>query len=168
MNIYRNAYFIMAQFLLLFLTTNALLGQVSFNVNGSWNYYIASNLEAGSDFAGTYQSDEAQVYISTTTRKGKGNFNWSISVHKEDINWDPSLRISARRTGSGTSSGNGNGGGLIQGGTDFQELTGGLRYFFSGKKGRLEMPIQYQIDNVSVLIPADNYSTTIIFTMTEE
>ena len=43
-----------------------------------------------------------------------------------------------------------------------------MNYFFDGKKGRLDIPIQYQIENVSVLVPAGNYSTTIVFTMTEE
>ena len=79
------------------LTTDVLIGQVSFNVNGSWNYTISSNLEAGNDFVGTYTSDVAQAYISATTSKGKGNFNWSISIHRADINWDATMRIYARR-----------------------------------------------------------------------
>jgi len=149
------------------LSTSSLLGQVSFNVNGAWNYRVASNLEAGSDFSGTYTSDLAQVYLSATKTKAKGNFRWNVSVHKEDNNWDASMNISARRTGSGISSGNGNGGGLIQGGTNFQQLNSIPTSFFTGKKGRLDIPIQYQIENVSVLIPSGTYSTTVIFTMTD-
>lgn len=156
-----------ATFLLFISTLTNLVGQITFNVNGTWNYSVASNLEAGSDFTGIYTSDLAQVYLSATTTKAKGNFNWSVSIHKEDSNWDASMNISARRTGSGLSSGNGNGGGLIQGGSNFQQLNSIPTSFFSGKKGRLDIPIQYQIDNVSVLIPSGTYSTTIVFTLTD-
>ncbi len=158
-------------FTVLVLMQYTVYSQVSFNASGSWTSFISSNLEAGSNFSSGYTSSSNQVYISATTTKGKGkagNFGWNVSVHKEDSNWHSSLGLSVRRTGSGNSTSNGNGGGLIQGGTAFQGLSGTTSAFFSGKKGHTDIPIQYQVTGVSVLIPSGVYSTTVVFTLTDQ
>ncbi len=141
-----------------------LSGQAFINVEGNWNYAISPIVEAGNDFSYEYTSNPAQVYLSATTSKGKGNgnFRWSFSIHKEDIFWDAALQLFVKRTG------NGNGGGFIQGGTAFQEISNNDNFFFSGKKSRADIPLQFQIQGVSVLIPSGNYATSVVYTLREE
>ncbi len=146
----------------------SLQGQTSMSVNGNWNYTVSPVIEAGNDFSLFYTSAPDQVYLSADKNKAKGNFKWSFSIHKEDVLWDNTMRLFVKRTGNGTNTSNGNGGGLIQGGTAFQEINNTDNFFFSGKKGRVDIPVQYQIQGLSVLIPADNYSTNIVYTLREE
>jgi len=89
---------------------------------------------------------------------------WNVSVQQTvSSNWDPLLKLYVRRSGDGT--------GLvtISGGSAFQQVTGASSLFFSGLLGlgfgRDNIPIQYKIEGLSVLLPAKTYTTTILFTI---
>ncbi|WP_221392215.1 hypothetical protein [Dyadobacter sp. NIV53] len=89
---------------------------------------------------------------------------WGVSVQQSGIsNWDPALKISVRRTGDGT------GGAIIGGGAAYIQLTTSSQAFFSGLLGlgfsRDNVPIQYKIEGLSVLLPVKTYTTTIIYTI---
>jgi hypothetical protein len=146
-------------------------------LTGSWSLSIdQSNLQggAGSDFVSTYESATNQVTISIN-KIVYGNFfdwfisyNWRVAVRKSDINWldpvrSPSVHfhIEAQRTGNGT------GFGSISGGTSYQEITDSDLLFFSGSMRRLNIPVQYRLSDVSVLMPVNSYSTNILYTLTE-
>jgi hypothetical protein len=143
------------------------VGQVDITLSGSWNYNIASSalLEAGNDFSTTtYQSATNQVLLNiTNSPKPNRNFVWRIDVRKSDISWNANLILSARRTGNSIPLS----GGSITGGLAFQAITNSNQTFFSGRKSVSDIPIQYQITGASVLIPAQTFSTTIIYTVTE-
>lgn len=90
---------------------------------------------------------------------------WSVHVHQSvTSNWDPSLKLSVQRTGSGT------GVAILSGGTSYIQLSGTSQPFFSGlltlfSGNRDNIPIQYQISGLSVALPVKTYTTTVTYTI---
>jgi hypothetical protein len=147
--------------ILLFLFLNPAIYAQVLTVTGNWSLSIsASSLtEAGNDFTGTYTSASTQTYIDVDVKKK--NDNWRIDVRKSDINWNPALILSVRRTGNGNSSGP-----APNGGTTFIQLTNSNQEFFRGRKDNPDIPVEYRLSGISVTIPAQSYSTTVIYTLT--
>lgn len=143
--------------------------QIGIQVNGNWSYALNSTdlTEAGSDFSGTYASASNQILIDITY-PSNANVKWEVHVEKQDIDWHSDLDLYVRRTGNGTGQGGGNSNGFVQLGTSYQLITNNSQFFFKGRKKRFDIPIQYEIRGVSVLIPAKTYETTIIYTVTEQ
>ncbi|HFA52186.1 MAG TPA: hypothetical protein ENJ95_24475 [Bacteroidetes bacterium] len=144
--------------------------QIFINVTGEWNYSVSVNdiTEAGNDFQGTYSSASNQVLIDVRQRNFFFdlffNYNWRVDIRKSDIDWHPNLVLSARRTGNGSPlffSGN------VNGGTTYQQVSNANQSFFSGNRSRLDIPVQYRISGVSVLLPAKAYTTTVVYTVTD-
>lgn len=139
---------------------------------GSWtpNVSALDILEAGTDFSGTYESDNNEILVSPSRNGGTfANlfpWSWRIDVRRNAVNWDPSLTLSIRRTGNGTPFFFFIGG-TVTGGTNYQAITTNNQAFFSGTNSRLTIPLQLKLENVSVLLPAKTYSTTIILTIVE-
>ena len=154
--------------ILMGLSYDGLLGQINLTLAGNWNFSVPSNdiTEAGLDFTGIYSSNTNQVLIDiTNANNSNGNFRWRVDIRKSDVDWDANLELYAQRTGNGTSlSGNANN---INGGNNFQQVIDSDQTFFSGRRARVDIPVQYEIRNVSVLLPAKTYETTIIYTVTE-
>ncbi len=151
-------------FIIFFYLKSPIFSQ-TINVTGNWDYAIStSNItEAGLDFTGVYTSDRGQVLIDV---KSNGNNNWYVYVRKMDVHWHDDLRIKVKRNGNGNGGGNGS---KINGGTDqYIRIKDTDRLFFSGKKNRSNIPIRFRMRKVSVLIPADTYQTTIIYTITDQ
>jgi len=81
------------------------------------------------------------------------------------MDWHPNLQLYARRTGTGV-----NGlffGSAIGSGTSYQLISTSNQFFFNGICTISDIPIQYEIRNVSLLLPAKTYETTIIYTVTD-
>ena len=129
----------------------------SISVTGQWNYTVPTIdiTEAGEDFTGTYTSSVNQVYLNL-----EGYYRWAVSVQKNDIDWENMLEIFVRRTG------NGYGSGWISGGVNYRIINNWNFRFFTGRSNRYSIPIQYQMRNVSTTIPAHNYVTEIMYTLT--
>lgn len=129
----------------------------SINVTGDWNYTIPTTdiAEAGNDFTGTYTSRVNQVYLDITY-----NRNWTVSVQKNNIDWDNKIRIFMHRTG------NGFGTGRIQGGKNYKRIRNKDIRFITGRRARYSIPLQFQIRKVSATIPAHNYVVEIMYTLT--
>ena len=143
--------------------------QISANVtvSGSWSANIPSStiIEAGNNYTANYASASNQVQISHSVSPfWYWGHSWTVEIRKTDVNWDSSLKIYARRTGNG--SGQFLCSSSITGGLSYQEITGMDTYFYSGTCNRSNVPIQYELRNLSVLIPAGNQSTTITYTVT--
>ncbi len=141
---------------IIFLLFNLINAQ-SISVTGQWNYTIPTIdiTEAGEDFIGTYTSSINQVYLDIIF-----NNRWAVSVQKNDIDWDNRLRIFVHRTG------NGSGIGRINGGQNYRRINNQDFRFITGRNNRNSIPIQYQMRNVSVTLPAYNYVTEILYTLT--
>lgn len=161
-------YRVLLLMLLVFAGHINLNAQLKFKVNGNWSYTVPANdvTEAGSDFTGTYTSLESQVNIKV---KYKGyevqGYSWRVSVKKLDSFWDNTASIYVRRTSDGVPIKAGRPT-TITGGTVFQQITDVDQYFFEGYRGSKFIDIQYQLQGVSVVMPAQSYSTTIIYTLT--
>jgi hypothetical protein len=146
-------------------------GQVYISVFGnptfpSSHFFLS---EAGNDFGNSVTSSSGST-ISIATNNWwlnfTGSFNWYTTVYKFDTNWDSNLELEVRRSGSGT------GGSLrknkITGGTNFTRVNNMPSNFFSGRAVRNDVPIEYRINGISVLIPADDYETTIYYTVYQQ
>jgi hypothetical protein len=117
---------------------------------------VSDIIEAGNDYGGTYDSDLDQTEI-TIEDKNK-NRTVTVLVRKEDNpgDWHPNLDLQIRRTDNNINS---------NGGTSFQTITDFNSVFFYIKGKKNTVPIQYRINGISVLLPVQNYTTTIIFTV---
>ena len=130
----------------------------SISITGQWNYTIPTTdiTEAGEDFTGRYTSSVNQVYLDI-----EHNQKWAVSVQKNNIDWDDNIHIWIHRTGSGYGSGG------INGGVSYIDIHNNETYFVKGREERYSIPLQFQIRNVSVTIPAHNYIAEIIYTLTD-
>ena len=152
--------------------TEATQAQININANGNWIYPVSplEITEAGTDFSGTFTSSANQVLVDITQNNFWANlllnYSWRVDIRKSDVDWNPSLSLFAQRTGNGTPFWNFLPG-TINGGTTYQQLTNINQTFFNGTRTRLDIPIQYQITGVSVLLPAKTYTSTVIYTVTE-
>ncbi|MDD5694812.1 MAG: hypothetical protein PHD61_05860 [Bacteroidales bacterium] len=139
-------------------------------VTGSWTLNVPSVdlTEAGNNYAGTYTSAANQMLLSFTAHPPGHNKNitWSIDVHRQDATWDPSIQLWVRRTGNGTAFSSNHCTPSINGGLSYQQITATTSPFLSGTCQYSDIPMQYEIRNVSVLTPAQNYSTQVVYTVT--
>lgn len=124
----------------------------STSIADAGNNYSSSILESASN----------QVVFSIT---GGSLVNYNIQVSRIDSDWSNQLSIFVRRTGSGTSGALGS----INGGTNYQQVNTFPQNFINGSLGltgsRANVPVQFRIDGISVLLPAKTYATTIVFTL---
>lgn len=102
--------------------------------------------------------------VNHTLLKVNAALVWSVSVQQSGTaNWDTGLKISVRRTGEGT------GGAILTGNTNYLQLTTTAQALVGGILGlgfsRDDIPIQYKIEGLSVLLPVKTYTTTILFTV---
>ena len=135
----------------------------SLSVSGEWNLTIPTSdiTEAGEDFSGSYSSSSNQVYLNIWT-----SGRWSVYVQKNDIDWDDNIQLYLRRTGDGYGYGYGHGhSSYINGGSNYTEIKDRDYRFFQGRYNRYYIPIQFEIRNVSVTIPANTYITEIVYTL---
>lgn len=152
------------------LTSNLLFAQISKldAKGGNWDAgkLLVTITEAGLDYTGTVSSDADHTILEIDAKED--NDPYTLTISRQDNNWHPMLTLWARRTGDG-SLGNG---GTIMGGQSYIQLAPNAQYFFSGLVSRgggsrvKDIPIQYEIRGLSVLIPVSSYSTTIIYTVT--
>ncbi len=153
--------------LLLFLCCLKSEAQIGISVSGGWNTTLPvfSVTEAGNDFNSTYLSAPNEVLIDVFKVSGSNSpFNWRVDVRKSDIDWGVGLQLSARRSGNGFAP---NGSSFISGGTAFILLTHADQAFFNGRRDWYDIPIQFQLTGVSVLVPAKTHSTMVVYTVTE-
>jgi hypothetical protein len=163
--------------LLTFLLTISLLANSqSISVSGNWLPTITAITTTGSDYSGSLTSAANQTLI---TASGLGSLlaakNYRISVSRTDANWHNNLVLTARRTGGGNPSFLG----ILSasGGTTAQTITNLSTAFFTINVGFLSLglgnaslsniPIEYTLSGISVVLPVKTYSTTITYTILE-
>ena len=132
---------------------------ISLTATGNWSEMIDANdlvLGPGSDLIATYESSGNAVSLSVSGTSGDGD-TWRLDIRKVDTNWHGDLTLSVRRTSDGTPHGH------ISGGTDYQNVDGLYRTFFSGDADISLIPVQFRVEGVSIDIPPGNYPTTVYF-----
>jgi hypothetical protein len=152
---------------LILLFYSVLAKSQNISASSGWTANVSSNeiTDAGLDYSGTYQSSANQTNI---TASSFGIFrNYYVYIQKSDLDWNSNLSIWAKRTGDGC----GGWFGSISGGTNYIQLTNSSQLLFSGGIGfstsRNNVPIQYQIQGLSVLLPAKIYSVSVIYTVSD-
>lgn len=123
------------------------------------SFTAALPTDAGNDISYTYTTSPALINLTITSYG-----DYRISVSKQDSDWDNSLQFFIRRTGDGTS--NGWRGNYISGGTNFTQLSSFTQILFEGRYTRYSIPIQYEFQNLSVLTPAGEHTSSVIYTIT--
>jgi hypothetical protein len=129
---------------------------------GTWS---VSSLSSNVTSAGTNYTHTEESGASHTLLKVTALLLYSVSVHQSVAsNWDSELLLSVKRTGNGTGSG------TIANGTTYIQLTTSPQTFFTGSLGlglsRDNIPVQYKIAGLSVMLPVKTYTTTVQYTIT--
>ena len=133
---------------------------VTISSTGGWNQTVgAVNLSAGagSDLNPTYTSANNATLIDIKVTGGDNN--WRVDVSKTDGTWDSNFRLYVLRTGAGS------GGGSISGGTSYIEVTAITTAFFNGSKTRSNVPVQYQLQGMSLNVSPNTYNTSVTYTV---
>ena len=133
--------------------------KVKISASGGWNFTIGvSDLASGpgSDIADRDSSPSATLL--TVTAKGS---SWVVNVIRSDTSWNGNLALSVRRNSDGTGSG------IVNGGTSFIPVGVTNSLFFSGSESRSNIGIQYR-QKSPLKVPPGSYSTTVIYTITQQ
>ncbi|MFY1048393.1 hypothetical protein [Chryseobacterium sp. GP-SGM7] len=152
--------------ILYILFSNNLFAQSLTLAGNNWVVTIPSITEAGTDYAGTYESSSNQILMNASVPLLLGNAKVSVRYEPNPI-WNSNLVLHARRTGNGST--------IcvlctITGGTAYQTVTTTDLELFRitavlALASYSNIPIQLQLTGVSVTIPAANYNSRIIFTI---
>lgn len=126
------------------------------NVIGSWMQSIPASdiIEAGNDYNLDYFSndfDQTKVTISSNWQ----NKNFNVYISKNDGVWDPILDLQIRQVGIG------------QNFVTIPDTIGSLYFSIIGSKENI-MTLEYRIKGISVLLPVQPYTTTIVYTVWQE
>jgi hypothetical protein len=135
---------------------------ISINSGSAWSISPLSSTisKAGKN----YEHVETSI-ASHTLLKVNAVVVWTVHVHQSvTSNWDSSLKLSVQRTGTGT------GLAILSGGTSYIQLSSTSQPFFSGlltlfSGNRDNIPIQYKIEGLSVMLPVKTYTTTVMYTI---
>ena len=150
--------------LIVFILISNVLFSQSVSVSGSWIKTISASdiTEAGKDYVGTYTSSTTQTKISIDPRRK--NNTTVISIRKDDGDWHEDLNLQIKRINNGIKD--------TSGGLEFQSITDIGADFFKTKGKKENVPLQYRINGISVLLPVllpvQEYTTTIIFTVYDD
>ena len=135
----------------------------SLHLMGSWSISVPSSSisEAGNDYNTTLTSSLNQTLLDISVPVT--NISWRVDVHKQDSFWNASLILWIHKTGDG---GGESGSSIIPiGFTPYQQVSNLEQLFFAGTKNHVNIPVQYEIQGLSVLIPSENYNTNVIYTL---
>jgi hypothetical protein len=152
-------------FLIFFLTVIPPIVAQSLTVSPGWSVTIPASTitEAGLNYTTNVTSSTSQSLMNVN---GSIVSTPKIYVQKTDVSWNSNLTLWIKRNTGGS-------GGFfasITNGTNFQQITNSPLYFYEVFTGLgtsvNNIPIQYEIRGLSVLIPAQSYTTTLLFTVT--
>ena len=149
--------------LLLILLSAFSVKSQSLHLMGSWSISVPSSSisEAGNDYNTTLTSSLNQTLLDISVPVT--NISWRVDVHKQDSFWNTSLILWIHKTGDG---GGESGSSIIPiGSTPYQQVSNLEQLFFAGTKNHVNIPVQYEIQGLSVLIPSENYNTNVIYTL---
>lgn len=148
--------------------------RVDITGNASFDNSAYSVTEAGEDFPSSIES-ETSLYMSVLYNTSWWGYvfypdkQWRIFVHKSDINWDSDLTLSAQRTGTGSIVNSWWAQPLfIRDGTNYQNITNNPVYFFRGRHGITNIPVEFRLSGASLTMGARQFETSIVFTVYDD
>lgn len=135
-----------------------------------WHVEVESEqIRAGDDIQTSYSSRSDHIKMSGEV--GSRNiFNilfaeWKVEVHREDREWHPDLDLYIRRTGQGNGYFYGN---SVEGAYTYQRIRERPEDLIQCKGWRYDIPFQFEIRGISLLLPAKTYRTEVIFTIVDD
>lgn len=143
------------------------------SVSGNWLPSITAITITGSDYSPSSLTSAANQTLITASGLGSllSTKSYQVSVSKTNTDWHDNLILTARRTGGGTPVG------VVSasGGTTAQTITIISTSFFTinvsflslGGASLSNIPIEYALSGISVILPVKTYSTTITYTIVE-
>lgn len=141
-------------------------GNIPVQATGGWNVSVPATAisEAGLNYTANITSAANQTLLDIDL---KGNTAFTITIIKQDTDWNASLTLWAQRTGPQS----GGPAATLTGGLNYIQLANTAQYLFNGSTGNgsgkvLGIPIRYEIRGLSVLIPVKAYTTTVVYTIT--
>ncbi|WP_312078851.1 hypothetical protein [Chryseobacterium sp.] len=144
----------------LLLLPSALKSQGNLTVAGSnWLVQPPTLGDAGSNYAQVYESASNQIQLIATVGFLFGSARISAR-YEGNPTWNPALGLGIRRTGGSST---------VQGGTNYMDLTltdtsfCTIQTFLS--LGSYSIPVQARLNGISVTVPAGNYSSRVVFTI---
>ena len=151
-------------FLVVILMNSFAYAQITITNGAAGATWTVPTLSSTITHAGKNYEHVESSGASHTLLKVNAVLVWAVSVSQTNTsNWDAGLKLYVRRTGDGT------GGAILLGGTTYIQLTAANQGFFSGLLGlgfsRDNVPVQYKIEGLSVLLPVKTYTTTILYTI---
>jgi hypothetical protein len=118
--------------------------------------------EAGNDYPAAYNSNVNQTLLTINpTSNGKTIY---VYVTRNDIAWHNNLTLKIKRTSSGTN----NNTSISSGGLSYQTITNAqspVTPLFTCTGTFVNIPFQYELTGISVVLPVQSYSTTIMYTV---
>ncbi|SDD48753.1 hypothetical protein SAMN04487996_101139 [Dyadobacter soli] len=134
---------------------------ITINSGNTWSIPSLSSTitKAGKNYEHVETSSASQTLFKVNALLG-----WTLTAHLSTTsNWDPSLKLYVQRTGNGT------GIAILSGGTTYIQLTSTPQVFFTGLLNLLahrdNIPIQYKIEGLSVMLPVKTYTATVTYTI---
>ena len=135
---------------------------VDITASGGWVELLvdSSGLSAGENRLMSYES-RADATILDITGTADGKDAWLVRVRKSDGSWPEGVTVSLKRTDDG------NGGGAINGGTSYTDISGSYVDFFDGSGDRTSILVQYKISGVAATLSPAVYGASITFTVVD-
>lgn len=127
------------------------LSVTAISISGTFQTWLLSVDPSSST---TYESATNQASIDVTATQGR---IWRIDVQKMDSYWNSNFHIYSRRTNSGN-------GGILLGGSSYQEITATSQALFYGWGDFSDIDIQMRLTLTESTEP-DIYATTIVYTV---
>lgn len=135
------------------------------SVSGNWTSSIPASTitEAGENYSSNWTSLANQTIISLAWLT-----NYTVSVKKTDVSWNSNLSLWIHKT-SETIGALGNV--SPAGNSSYIQLTSSNQTFFTASTGIVlsltaaTINVQYEIRGLSVTLPAQSYTTTVVYTI---
>lgn len=152
--------------ILLLLSTMSAMAQISISVTGFPVFDTSSLMitEAGLDFNSSISESSPNTYVNI--RHTTNNFDYVVQVSLAEQVGQSSLWV--KRAGAGTKPGGGGGAGQLTGGQDFMMISTQQQTFFQGKQERVNIPVQFDLQNISVTNPAGTLVYSVLFTVVQQ
>jgi len=124
--------------------------------------------DAGEDIEGEITSNSGvQLSVESYNFWEQKNEKWQIYIHKSNIEWADDMRLEVKREGDGERI-NKKGGVNIHDGSSYTEITDNPTYFFRGKGLIANIPLAFQLKNLSLTMGANDFETDVVFTIYDD
>lgn len=141
------------------LTTSTYAQNISIISLGGGTTFIPPKIKkAGDDFKNNKAKKKlkAKIKISFPNQFTQYFQYWTVEVRREDILWDNRLSIWVKRKGNLPG---------VYYGSYFRKIHTCDDFFFNGSGSKNNIPLEFELRGLSVLIPVNTYETEITFTV---